>query len=203
MAVSYPLNAAPELVARHARHMPRVAQGFQESSFTYQGQVQDFGGAAWVLEVDLPPMKADDARPLIGWGMSLNGRVGSFLMEPPDNPGVAGSWTGAPLVKGAHAAGARSLLVDGFTGSVEANDYFSLGSGASTHLHMVTQSGVVGSPTEILLEIWPPLRAAVADNDALTIVQPKGLWRLTGPVGWEKSPGGIYVVEIPPIIEYL
>lgn len=197
MTISYPINAAPELVFRHARFRSVNRQGMTESPFTGSQQVYDWAGKWLELDVAIPPLIATanaerNAENLVAWGLSLNGIEGTLLMGPPGYSGVFGSFTGTPLVKGAQSARAKSLLIDGIEGSVNAGAWFQLGSGASTHLHKLTQAGVVGSPSELLLEIWPPLREDVADNATVTVTSPKGLWRLSEDVSWDIELALIY-----------
>lgn len=139
--------------------------------------------------------------------------------DPGDNKGTGGDATitgtltpvdgptpiedAAALVNGADQTGA-TLAIDGLQASkadvFKAGDYFQIGTGSSSRLHMVTADADSNGSGEATLDIWPPLRASPADNAALTITSPKGVFRLTGDVnGWDADAAGVYAVTLQAI----
>lgn len=194
MALSYPLSVVPELVFRSARFRPVNSAAMSQSPFSGAQQVYVHPGEWWTLEIELPPMKTAVAEEVIGWGLGLNGVEGTFLMAPPGNDGVRGTWSGgSPLVNGAGQTG-KTLAIDGLVAGRTGlrGDWFQLGSGSSTRLHKLTYPFTANGSGQATVEFWPRLRSAPADNAALTIASPLGLWRLAQPVDWDIGLAKIY-----------
>lgn len=183
MALTYPL--AFPTVETPCRITPRKlsAVGVGESPYTFSQETFSHPGERWAADVKWPPMSRAAAETVIAFLLALNGREGTFLMRMDfKNSTPRGTWAGtAPLVAGANQTG-RTLRVDGLAAGVtaKAGDWFSLGSGTSTRLHkVVVDTAVLGSPLEMDLDIVPALREAPADNAALTLASPQGVFRLT------------------------
>lgn len=197
MSLTYPL-ALPSVTERaQITFRMRDAVGLGESPFDLSQQAQHLGGARWEADVTLPPMNKAAADDWTGWLAALAGMYGTFLMGDPDHTSPRGTWAGTPLVNGAHAAGVSSIAMDGFTGAatVKRGDRFQVGTGSSTRYHMVTQDAVA-SGSALTLEIWPPLRAALADNTALTTSNPQCRFRLASNVReFNMAPGVIYGIR--------
>lgn len=182
MALSYPL-AAPTVKGPSGVEFGALsAAGMSQSPITFEQQVYVHPGMLLTMEVRLPPMKRAAAEEWVAFLLALNGHEGTFLMGDTVNTSPRGTWAGSPLVNGSHAARARSIAMDGFTAgaTVKAGDWFQVGSGASTHLHKIVQDATANGSGVATLEIWPSLRATLADNASLTTASPKGLWRLAG-----------------------
>jgi hypothetical protein len=181
MTISYPLSLPSGIrTPRSVRIGARSMVAMSESPFTGSQQVYAHAGEVWSMDCQLPPMTRAQAALWIGVLVALNGQEGTLLMGVPGYTTPQGTWSGtSPLVKGASQTG-KTLAIDGIGAgkTVLAGDYFSLGSGSSTHLHMVTQAATANGSGEVTLDIWPRLRSAPGDNDALTIASPKGQWRL-------------------------
>jgi len=148
-------------------------------------QVYEWPGERWEADLTLPLMRGGDAADWLAWMMALRGPVGSFLMAPPgiDQRGAAALAPGTPQVDGNQNALSRQLAVKTTgLGNVaryfRAGDYFNLGSGATTRLHTVLQDAALVSG-KVTLDIAPALRAAVADNDPLTVVKPMGKFMMS------------------------
>lgn len=147
-----------------------------------------------------PVMYFPDGDPSDNKGTGGNATITGALV-PVDGPTPA--YAAAPLVNGADQTGA-TLAIDGVqaskTGVFLAGDWFQLGSGSSSRLHMVTADADSNGSGEATLDIWPPLRASPADNVALTITNPKGVFRLTGDAnGWDADAAGVYTVTLQAI----
>lgn len=185
MTISYPISLpsarGPSRIIIRANSIVGVSQ----SPFTGEQEVYVHQGESWQAEVSLPPMHRADAEEWIGaFLLALNGREGTFLMGDPVNTTPRGSWLGAsPLVNGASQSG-KTLAIDGLAAGAtgKAGDWLQLGTGSSTHLHKLTAPFTANGSGQATLDIWPRLRAAPADNAAVTIASPKGLWRLTSNV---------------------
>jgi hypothetical protein len=94
---------------------------------------------------------------------------------------------GTPLVNGASQTG-NQLVTDGWTSGTYAflrGDLFEV----NGELKMAVSDAAItaGAAT---VDFVPELRAAPADNSALTITSPKGIFRLTSPESsWTNQPG--------------
>jgi len=126
-------------------------------------------------------MERDEAEDWIAFLASLNGREGTFLMGDPVNTTPRGAATGTPLIQGGSQVG-NSIATDGWSNSItnilKAGDWIQLGSGLTSTLHKMRQSANSDGTGYAVLEIWPGLRTAPADNAAITVSNAKGLWRL-------------------------
>lgn len=179
MTISYPLSL-PSTGIRSIRLTARDMVALGESPFTLSGQAQQHAGQRWEADIELPPMRRDDAEAWITFLLKLKGRYGTFLLRDTVSGTARGAWAGTPLVKGAHAAGASAVTLDGLTPAttVKAGDYLQFGSGLSTRLHKVLDDGAADGAGEITVDLWPNLRESLADNAAVVTGNALGLFRL-------------------------
>jgi hypothetical protein len=185
MALSYPL-AMPTVTGFRATEMlPVPVVGFNRSPTTGQQQIYEWPGQWLQFNVTLPAMHEAAAGDWAGFFMALRGSVGTFLLGPSIRKSPRGIATGTPLVKGGSQVG-NTLVTDGWTagqtGIMKRGDWFQLGTAATSTLHRVVQDANSNGSGEATLEIFPGLRSSPADNAALTITNPKGLFRLASPV---------------------
>ena len=180
MPISYPLNF-PAVGIRNVTIRARSVVGLNASPFTGQQQVYKHQGQWWEMEVTLPPMKRADAEQVAAFLVKLNGRFGTFTFGDPLNTAPRGVGTGTPLVNGAGQTG-TDLVTDGWTpdttGILKAGDWIQLGSGATSRLHKVLDDVNSDGSGNATLTLFPDLRSSPADNAAITVSSPKGLWRL-------------------------
>jgi len=196
MAITYPLTFPTHTGIASVRMRMIRASVLSMSPFTFAQQTLQHSGQRWEADISLPPMDKARAKAWIGWLASLNGYQGTFLMGDPDGALPMGTAGGTPLVNGAGQTGS-TLTVDGAsagsTGWLLAGDYFQLGSGSTSTLHMVTQDADADGSGNVTLEIFPEIRTAQDDDAALTIINPKGLFRLNGPnTDWDVRSAAIY-----------
>lgn len=181
MTITYPLSLPSVLKFSRIRIIPRAVAAMSQSPYTLEGQVYAHQGQAWQGQFVIPPMVRTDAEEVVAWMLSLNGVTGTFLMGIEGCETPRGIATGTPLVKGASQTG-QSLVTDGWTagqtGILRAGDFIQLGSGLNTHLHKVLADADSDGSGNATLDIWPRLRASPSDNDAITVQNPLGLWRL-------------------------
>jgi hypothetical protein len=171
------------------------------SPFTYKQQIHTHTGKRWEAEVQLPPMKYDDAEQWIAWLLSLNGMSGSFLMGDPNRAtprGSAATAAGTPVVNGANQTGS-SLAIDGLpasaTGYLKAGDYIQLGSGATATLYKVVVDVDTNSSGEATLDLWPNIVTAPTDGATVVVINTAGRWRLnSGQQDWSINAASIYGV---------
>lgn len=181
MAISYPV-AFPDLGIKSMTIRAVSVVGMNLSPFTGQQQVYKHQGQWWEAEITLPPMKRADAEQIAAFLFKLNGRYGTFTLGDPANAAPRGVGTGTPLVRGASQTGGE-LITDGWTqsttGILKAGDWIQLGSGSATRLHKVLDDVNSDASGIATLDIWPNLRSSPADNAAITVISPKGQWRLS------------------------
>ncbi len=185
MSLSYPLTFPTIVGLRVLELTPVPVVGVNQSSFTGHQQIFEWPGQWLKFSATLPPMHLEKAGEMAAFFMALHGAAGTFLFGPSVRKIPVGIGTGVPLVKGASQVG-NTLLTDGWTagqtGIMKRGDWFQLGTGATSTLHRVVQDANSDGSGNATLEIWPGLRTSPADNAALTLSSPKGVFRLAGAV---------------------
>ena len=151
------------------------------SPFSFSSTTHHFGGQRWEFDIQIPPLSVSDAEDWIAFLISLQGSYGTFLLGDPSYSSPRGSAGGTPLVSGGSQSGAV-LAIDGATSSqtgwLKAGDYIQLGSGSTATLHRVLQDADSDGSGNVSLDIWPDLRSSPADNAAVTLTDPKGVFSL-------------------------
>lgn len=182
MAVTFPLAIPTSKGLAKIRLTANNVVGVSQSPFTAKQQVYKYTGQFWEADISLPPMKRADAEYWISFLLKLNGSYGTFLLGDPNGATARGVATGTPLVKGASQTGS-DLITDGWTpnttGILKAGDYIQLGTGSTSLLHKVLDDVNSDSSGNATLTLWPDLRSAPADNAAIVVSAPKGVFRLT------------------------
>lgn len=185
MAITYPLTWPTALGFATFRFIYRNAVGRNESPFNFAEQVYDWGGQIWEIEGTMPVMERATAEIFNAFLAALKGRKGTFLVPFPGQGTPLGLATGTPLVKGGSQTGS-SLITDGWTVSqspiIKAGSLFSLGTGTSTRLYKILQDANSNGSGDATLDIWPDLRSSPADNAALDLTDPYGLFRMASNV---------------------
>jgi hypothetical protein len=181
MAITYPL-ALPTTVGLDLftlRQMDVVA--ISRSPFSLAQQVYAHSGACWMAELSWPILTQAQAAEIIAFLDSLRGVYGTFTMGDPVFTAPTGTGLGTPLVNGANAIRSTTLATKGWTPSsqvLKGGDLFQLGSAGTSRLYRNLTTVTADGSGNATLDIWPPLRAAAANNDAIVTSNPKGLWRL-------------------------
>lgn len=151
--------------------------GANINPFTGGQQMYDWGAAWLEAQVNLPPLTNDQAQQWIAFVMQAQGMANVFQFGDPLTTTLKEA-SGTPVVHGANQTG-RSLVTSGWdnTGdnySLAPGDWIQIGYRLYRSLTWQTPDGS-GIAT---LDIWPPLRESPANNDAITIADTKGLFRL-------------------------
>lgn len=179
--ITYPLDFPTPVPARIV-FTARSVVGIGRSPFSGAQQVYAHPGMWLDADVEFPPMERADAEEVIAFLLALNGTEGTFLMGDPAYSAPRGTWDGSsPKASGANAAQSRVLVVNNLALGLTAKkgDMLQIGSGTTSRLYkVVTDSVVGGSPLDMRLDIWPALREAPADGDAIVVNSPKGCFRL-------------------------
>lgn len=181
MSISYPLTLPTVTGIQDITFTAVNAVAMSMSPFTYKQQVFAHQGQRWEIDVTLPPMKRDNAEVWVAWLVSLKGLRGTFLLGDPNNATARGSVGGTPLVNGANQIG-DTLNIDGCTASqspwIKAGDYIQLGSASSASLHKVMVDANSDGSGQVLLDIWPNINVAQADNATVVTSNTVGVFRL-------------------------
>ncbi len=181
MAITFPLNhpASPGFVDFAFKRISNV--GLATSIFTFKQETQKHQGQLWSLAASLPQMNRADAAEWSAFVTKLNGIQGTFLIGDPEGKTPRGVATGTPLVDGALQVG-NSLATKGWdisiTNILRAWDFIQLGSGLTTHLHVVLNNADSDGFGDATLDIWPDLRLPPADSDPIIVNSTLGLFRM-------------------------
>jgi hypothetical protein len=191
MAITYPLSLPTNVSFTTARILARSVVGTSRSPFTGAEQVQKHQGQWFEFDGKLPPMARGNAEEWITFLLKLNGKQGTFLMGDPSGKTARGIGTGTPLINGGSQTG-NSLITDGWTASqtgiLKAGDYLQLGTSSNARLYKVLQEANSDGSGNATFDIWPSINTAFADNTALTISSPVGVFRLsTNEMPWDIS----------------
>jgi hypothetical protein len=196
MAISYPrdLPTATGIANITLRAVNQTAMTM--SPFTYKQQIHNHAGQRWEAEVQLPPMKYENAEEWIAWLLSLNGRAGTFLMGDPNRLTARGTLGGSPVVNGANQTGS-SISIDGcsnnITGWMKAGDYIQLGAASTATLHKVLQQVDTNGSGQATLDIWPNMVTAPTDGSIVVTSNTVGRWRLnSGEQDWSIDNASFY-----------
>jgi hypothetical protein len=181
MPVAYPLPlpAGMRLSALTGPYLETIA-AVTRSPFTGAQQVQEWS-SAWQIALELRALRVSDVAVLAAWIASMRGRVGTALVGPMIHARPRGTANTAGVATGTAAARARALPVTGLGAgkTLLAGDFLQLGSGAGARLHQLVATATADGAGAATLDIEPPLRAPVTPGNAVTLMAPKGVFRLT------------------------
>jgi len=171
---TYPISGPPITASTEDIRLVNN-QGVAQSPFTgHASIVNNF--SQWQVQLSFPNQKrgSRQAKEHIGWVMSLNGTMGSFLYQP---HGSGKAITGKSLNSAAYSE-SNVIAVKGWTGSeatgLEVGDYFSIGN--SLHQIIVAPTNATGGVAT--LEFQPPLRKDYTNGTAINFANPKVELRL-------------------------
>lgn len=188
MAITYPLTFPTQGVSSVTMRQASVIGG-APSPFTGHIQTHEHQGAWWEMDVSYPPLKAVGADAIVAsFLVKLKGILGTFNAGDPSRAtprGTAKDTPGSPVVNGASQTG-DELDIDGLpineTGYLLAGDYFQLGSGLTTRLHMVLDNVDSDGAGAATMTIWPNLRESPSNGATVVVSSAVGLFRLTSNV---------------------
>lgn len=181
MAITYPLTFPTTFGFSSFTIGIDHAVAVAESEFTFEAQVQEHQGVAWEIAGTLEILNRDQAEEYNAFIASLKGRLGTFLLTPAGSGTARGIATGTPLVNGGSQTG-NTLITDGWTagqtGILKAGDYIQLGTGATSTLHRVLADVNSDGSGNATFDLAPKIITAPADNAAIVVSNPKGLFRM-------------------------
>jgi hypothetical protein len=156
MAGTYP--STPEF---QAINLKSTHNNLKSTTISGRTQVRTIGGQKWEFSAKYNPMTRAEFQPVFAFVTSQQGSLGTFTIVPPVIGSTSGTATGTALVNGATSAGATSVPVDGFTGTIKAGDFVKFG---HNKVYMVT-ADIDGAGD---LSIEPALITAVSDDETMT-----------------------------------
>ena len=160
------------------------AVAVQQSPYTYQQQIQDFGGQRWEAEVTIRPLAHDEALAFQGFLASLKGQKNTFLLGNPLS--TSNNADNDIRVNGNQLTGDSTLavLVNSFH-DASAGQFFSI----DDRLYMFLEDVDAGGT----FDITPPLREDAATAAPCVTNLPQGTWRLaSNKIDWDISKAGLY-----------
>jgi hypothetical protein len=178
--LTFPASSLPS-VASLSWHLRHNTQNFRSP---LDGTIQTavLPGAYWRCVISYDLLTLTQARILSAFFAELEGAGGRFYFSPPHLATARGIATGTPLVNGASQTGS-SIITDGWTNSttniLRKGDLISWNTSAGRELHEViadVNSGATTGPATI--SIKPPIRVSPADNAAITVASPSGVFAL-------------------------
>lgn len=156
MAGTYPTTPEFQAVNLKSTH-----NNLKSTTISGRTQVRTIGGQKWQFSAKYNPMTRAEFQPVFAFVISQQGSLGTFTIVPPVVGSTSGTATGTALVNGATSAGATSVPVDGFTGTIKAGDFVRFG---HTKVYMVT-ADIDGAGD---LSIEPALITGVSDDETMT-----------------------------------
>lgn len=135
---------------------------FRSETVSGRQQVRNRGGQRWELAVVFPPMTRAAFAPVLAFLEAQDGGLDTFQFVLPVLSSTSGSVSGSALTAAAGAVGATSIAMDGITGTLKAGDFVKFGGHSKVYCLTADRAGA-GT-----ISFKPSLRAAVADNEAIT-----------------------------------
>lgn len=208
MAINYPVSTPTHIGIAQIELTATDAVAISQSPFTFETQVQAYSGQMWSASITIPPVLRALAEPWVAFLLSLRGQYGTFLLGDPNmtSPrgsalvGSGGAAADNGAVSGANLSGASTIYADGFTGSetdlLLPGDYIQLGSGSTATLHKVLTAVDSDSNGSVEIDIWPAIRRDLTDNEAITLSNCKGVFRLaTNSRSWSINDSSQYGIQ--------
>tara|TARA_R100001460_G_scaffold26146_1_gene52770 strand:- start:2506 stop:3105 length:600 start_codon:yes stop_codon:yes gene_type:complete len=140
-------------------------------------------GQRWKFSASYPPMGRTTFAPVYAFIIKQRSQKETFTIIPPVISSARGNETANVLVNGAHTAGDTTITIDGHqnnsAGAFKAGDLIKFASHSKVYMIVedVTPSGNASTIT-----IEPPLRNALADDEAITYDNVPFTVRLTNDV---------------------
>lgn len=164
-----------------------------KSMFTAKRQVLSLPFAVWYLEADLLETISHEkeGREIRAFLAQLEGQANTFRLPVPGYTLPSTGYNANCLSNGVTAARAKSIAVDGLANNsniLNKGDYFTV----ADELKIVTNNVTSNGTGQATIEFQPPLRKQIANNSAVTIVNPTCLmsaleddvadWQLNAPI---------------------
>ena len=202
MAISYPL-ATPTSIGIESIELRAVnAVAVSQSPFTFKQQVIAHTGQKWEASVTIPPVRKDLAEPWVSMLTSLNGPAGIFVLGDPNGAipqGTASLGAGTPRVNNSQTP-SDTINIRGLPSNranfLIAGDYVQFGASSTATLHKVLTTVSTSGTGTVSLDIWPSTRRTLADDEVVTLINAKGLFRLASTTtSWQINQSSTYGIS--------
>lgn len=122
-------------------------------------------GQRFKFSASYPPLSRADFSPVYAFIMKQRSQKETFQIALPDLKNAKGTISGTVLVNGVHSAGDTTIDIDGMTGNLKAGDFVKFAGHSKVYMVVADATASAGATT---ITIEPPLRSALADNEAVT-----------------------------------
>jgi len=122
-------------------------------------------GQRFKFSASYPPMSRSDFSPVYAFIMKQRSQKETFQIALPDLKNAKGDVSGTVLVNGVHSAGDTTIDIDGMTGTLKAGDFVKFAGHSKVYMVVADATASAGATT---ITIEPPLRSALADDEAIT-----------------------------------
>ena len=126
-------------------------------------------GQRWKFSASYPPLTRTTFAPVYAFIMKQRSQKETFQIVPPVISSARGNEQGTVLVNGSHTAGDTTIAVDGHhnnsNGAFKAGDLIKFANHSKVYM-IVEDVNPSGNASTITIE--PPLRSALADDEAIT-----------------------------------
>lgn len=167
--MTYPITWPTGIIPSEFEYTKVNAVKIAQSPYTLTQKAYASEGKMWSIQAAIPTMEGVNAATFRAFLTRLNGKSGTFLMPIFDYI-PRGTWGGTPVINGAGQTG-TTLSVSGATisttGYAKAGDLITLGTGANTYLHEITEDANSNGSGVVALSIWPPLRTSPTNGAAV------------------------------------
>ena len=194
MTITYPLTP-PATIAKAIRFNPDFAVASNKSPFTKEEEFFEHQGQEWRASVQLPPMEETEAEDWVAFQLSLNGRVGTFLLGDPVGQTPRGTVSGNILVDGADQQRSKILNVKGGTPgeTLVPGDCIQL---PNNRLHKNLTLATFDGGGLAALDIFPRVRDILVDGATIITSSTVGIWRMTENIAlWNIGEAQIYGIN--------
>ena len=174
MAGTYPTS--PEFSSVNFNSEQKTITSTTDSGKMFAVQVD---GQKFKFSASYPPMTRAEFAPVIAFIMKQRSQKETFQIALPDLKNAKGDVSGTVLVNGSHSAGDTTIDVDGMTGTIKAGDFVKFAGHSKVYMVVADVTASAGAAT---LTIEPPLRSALADDEAVTYDGVEFTVRLTSDV---------------------
>ena len=136
-------------------------------------------GQRFKFSATYPPMRRSEFSPVFAFIMKQRSQKETFQIAWPDLKNAKGDVSGTVLVNGVHNAGDTTIDIDGMTGTLKAGDFVKFAGHTKVYMVVADATASAGATT---ITIEPPLRSALADNEAVTYDNVQFTVRLTNDI---------------------
>ena len=200
MAISFPLTIPALPGWARVKFTANNNIGITRSPFTGQQQTYQWPKEGFLADFSLPPMALATAEDWVTWLTSLRGQLGTFYIGDDSHTAPRGVATGTPVVHGAQTAMSTTLATKGWTHNVtgiyKAGDFIQVGTGVQQRIYKVLTDANSDGSGFATFDIFPALREGVSDNQAITITNCMGTFRLqSNDRNWDVDNARIYGID--------